>query len=109
MALARMKALAVAGRIAELYLTLAALVAGLFVETWCALRIWGWYAPAGWLTLGLVQAVGMNMAVSLILRGLTYPPKDQTDVERWTKLILHYYLTPLMGLGIAWMVKALWL
>lgn len=73
-------------------------------ETWCALAIWRWFAP--WpLPLTLVQATGMNIAVSLVVRQMQRG-KDERSLGRiGADTITHGFIAPLIMLFAAWMLR----
>jgi hypothetical protein len=76
----------------------------LWFETWAAMTLWGWFAP--WpLPFGLAAAMGMNMAVSLIVRSATRAKDERTSLEKWQGAFEHTVVVPLCALATGWVLK----
>lgn len=82
---------------------LAFLVAGIAYETWVAMTIWGWFSP--WtLPFTLVQAIGMNVAISLIVRQVK-PKDDREGAALLGVAVSFYFLAPTLALGTMWCLR----
>lgn len=81
------------------------IIACLAWETWCAMTLWNWFAP--WpLPMNLPAAMGMNVAVSLIVRGATKAKDERSHSEQFRDLCLFYGFAPavalLIGVVLRW-------
>lgn len=69
-------------------------------ETWVAMTIWGWFAP--WpLPFGLVAGTGLNIAVSLVFRGMPRMKDERTSGEKVRDSVLFLLVSPLIALCTA--------
>lgn len=85
-------------------------VISVIVDGWALSKIWNWFIPPIFNLpfLTLMQSVGVAMVLQLFTRtNKTAKDKDETDFTGWQRFLyvgISNTITPVLSVGIAWIV-----
>jgi hypothetical protein len=76
----------------------------LMFHGWAVKTVWNWFVPAilGWPRLGIAQAIGLSIVVS-VARPRTPDHQDETPTQMWVRTFTNV-ITVLLSVGIGWIV-----
>lgn len=98
------KALSCIGLVAGLIL---GVIFGSIISGWVLAKLWLWFlVPLGAPVITMVQAIGFALVFGLLTSGLERRKPDKSDgmTSAFISALVDATLTPLMYLGIGWIV-----
>src|SRR5262245_30592655 len=84
-----------------------ALIASYLLNGWALTVLWGWFIrPTFHLpALNIAPAIGLSIVIWLLTRRYDANEKrERTTTEKWLEPIVYAIVSPLLSLGIGWIV-----